>query len=350
MSTIDYPAPLIKGDCIAITAPSTGVPSALHKRLDLVLENLRSLGFQVIEDQCLRDETKNASASKENRAKEFNHFLHDPNIAAIFPPWGGELATELLDLIDFESLSRQKPKWLLGFSDISTLQLPLLLRSGWASAHGSNLMDLIADQTSVLTRDVIKLLSSDQSQHFLQLATEKHQVIWTDFAEVPNVKMNLTEPTVWKRLDASMQSTEFSGRLIGGCLDTIAGLAGTPFGNVPKFIHQNQLTGVILYFENCELNPVALVRTLLTLKRCQWFENLNGLLIGRSTGPKAKTEDQLSYVEALRSVLNDLPCPILYDTDIGHIQPQMTLINGAIATVQFHAPLQQPCSISLQMQ
>lgn len=350
MSTIFYPASLIKGDCIAVTAPSSGVPRALHKRLDLVLENLRNLGFQVIQGRCLRDETKNASASKENRAEEFNHFLHDPNIAAIFPPWGGELASELLDLIDFESLSRRKPKWLLGFSDISTLQLPILLRSGWASAHGSNLMDLIADQTSVLTRDVIKLLSSDQSQPCLQLATEKHQVIWTDFADVPSVKMNLTEPTAWKQLDGSTQSIAFSGRLVGGCLDTIAGLAGTPFGNVPKFINQNQTTGVILYFENCELSPVALVRTLLTLKRCQWFENLSGLLIGRSNGPNAKTTDQLNYVEALRSVLANLPYPILYDTDIGHVQPQMTLINGAIATVQFHAPLLQPCSISLNMQ
>jgi muramoyltetrapeptide carboxypeptidase len=347
--TINYPAALKKGDRIAVTAPSSGVSYPLHRRLDLVLGNLRTLGFEVIEGQCLRNEIKNASASQEVRAKEFNQFLHDPSIAAIFPPWGGELATELLDQIDFESLRLKKPKWLLGFSDISTLQLPLLLQSGWASAYGSNLMDLIADQSSPLTRDVIELLSSDQSQHSLQFATEKHQVIWTDFADVPDIKMNLTEPTVWKRLDESSECITFSGRLIGGCLDTICGLAGTRFGEVPKFVQENQTPGVILYFENCELNPVGLVRTLLTLKRCQWFENLNGLLIGRSSGPDAKTTEALSYKEALNSVLGKLAYPVLYDTDIGHVQPQMTLVNGAIATVQFHPPSQSLCSISQQM-
>jgi muramoyltetrapeptide carboxypeptidase len=349
MAKINVPSPLIRGSRVAVTAPSSGVPPVLHIRLNLVLDNLRFHGLEVIEGQCLRDEIKNASASKTERTVEFNHFLNDPTIAAILPPWGGELASELLDSIDFDALARQSPKWLLGFSDISTLQMPLLLRSGWASAHGSNLMDLIAHQSSELTRDVLKILSSNQSLPITQFATEKHQVDWVDFAEMPDVKMSLTEPTRWKRLDGSQQSVQFSGRLVGGCLDTISGLAGTPFGNVPQFIEEHQNTGVILFFENSELAPTGMVRTLLTLKRCGWLQGLNGLMVGRSSAKNAKTDSDLNYLEALQSVLQGMPYPVIYDTDIGHVQPQMTLINGALATVHFHASSQERCSISQQL-
>ena len=90
---IDFPAPLRPGDLVAITAPSSGVPLALHPRLDLALKHLRSQGFRVVEGECLREQKRSASAPREERAAELSRFLHDPEVAAIIPPWGGELAT-----------------------------------------------------------------------------------------------------------------------------------------------------------------------------------------------------------------------------------------------------------------
>jgi muramoyltetrapeptide carboxypeptidase LdcA involved in peptidoglycan recycling len=90
-------------------------------------------------------------------------FLSDPAVGAIMPPWGGELAIELLDLIDFAALSFMLPKWLLGYSDLSTLQLPLTLVSGWATAHGPNLMDLAPTQTDPLTTSTLRVLSANFS-------------------------------------------------------------------------------------------------------------------------------------------------------------------------------------------
>jgi muramoyltetrapeptide carboxypeptidase len=143
---LNFPAPLRPGDLIAVTAPSSGVPAPLHARLDLVIAHLRAQGYRVIEGACLRAEHKDASAPAAERAAELMRFLSDPTVAAVLPPWGGELATELLDRLDFEALRGLPPKWLLGFSDLSTLQLPLALCSGWSSAHGANLMDLVPTQ------------------------------------------------------------------------------------------------------------------------------------------------------------------------------------------------------------
>ncbi|MFT3817452.1 MAG: hypothetical protein QM750_07485 [Rubrivivax sp.] len=108
---------------------------------------------------------------------------------------------------------------------------------------------------------------------------------WTDFTVRVDAPLNLTERTIWQRLDGSQEPVSFRGRLIGGCLDTIAWLAGTRFGDIPSFVEQNQGQGAVLHLENVEMAPPALVRALLSLKRHGWFDGLAGSTIGRSAGP-----------------------------------------------------------------
>jgi muramoyltetrapeptide carboxypeptidase LdcA involved in peptidoglycan recycling len=334
---IRFPKPLQKGDLIAVTAPSSGVSGQALARLDLVLDHLRHLGYRIVEGECLRNEYKNASAPRAQRARELTRFLNDPSVSAIFPPWGGELASELLELLDFEALRAVQPKWLLGFSDLSTLQMPLTLISGWATAHGSNLMDLAPTQTDSLTTSVLTVLGSDLSRPVHQQSSTHYEKTWIDFTVKVDASHHLTEPTRWKRLDGSNDPVAFRGRLIGGCLDTIAWLAGSKYGDIPSFIQASGTTGTILYLENVEMTPPGLVRALLSLRRSRWFDGLAGLLIGRSTGASPVSPSSLSYPEALAAALGDLRCPVLYDVDIGHQPPQFTLINGAVADVQFAA-------------
>ncbi|MGD1861450.1 MAG: S66 peptidase family protein [Leptolyngbyaceae cyanobacterium] len=331
---IHFPKPLKPGDLIAVTAPSSGVPTPLQARLDLVLEYLRSQGYRILEGQCLRNEYKDASAPKADRARELIEFLQNPDVAAIIPPWGGELATELLDFIPFAALREIPPKWVLGFSDISTLLVPLTLIAGWATAHGPNLMDMAPTQTDPLTTSVLDVLAADLQTPVVQHSSQRYQKQFIDFAEQADAPLNLTEPTCWRRLNETKAVT-FQGRLIGGCLDTIALLAGTQYGNIPDFTQQSGEPGTILYLENAETSPPALVRTLLFLKRHGWFEGLSGLLFGRSAGPNPTDSHALGYDEALQACLGELKFPILLDVDIGHQPPQFTLMNGAMAEVKF---------------
>jgi muramoyltetrapeptide carboxypeptidase len=330
-----FPKPLRPGDLIAVTAPSSGVSGPALARLDLVLEHMRSMGYRIVEGRCLRSEYKNASAPREQRAQELMQFLIDPTVSAILPPWGGELASELLELLDFVALRSIQPKWLLGFSDLSTLQLPLTLVSGWATAHGSNMMDLAPTQTDPLTTSVLAVLASDFTSPVRQDSSALYQKKWVDFAIRADAPLNLTERTEWKRLDGSTAPVAVSGRLIGGCLDTIAWLAGSRFGDIPTFVRNSGDRGAILYLENDEMAPPGLVRALLSLRRHHWFDGLSGLLIGRNAGPVPASYESLSYTEALAATLGDLPYPVLYDVDIGHQPPQFTLVNGAVAHVQF---------------
>ena len=123
----------------------------------------------------------------------------------------------------------------------------------------------------------------------------------------------------------------FSGRLLGGCLETLSSLVGTPYGGVVEYKERLSDDGVILYLENAESAPLDVCRMLWNMRLAGWFDKLAGIMIGRSAGPQRQT---FSHTDALHDVFDDLSVPVIYDTDIGHRPPQMTLVNGALATVE----------------
>ena len=330
-----YPSPLKVGSRIAVTAPSSGVEPPLHPRLNLNIAHLRAQGFIVEEGQCLRNEHASASAAADVRAAELMGFLLRDDIDAVFPPWGGELGIELLVRLDWVALQSAKPKWLIGYSDTSTLMLPLTLRLGWATAHGPCLMDLAPAQNDALTRSALAVLGTPTGASVMQRQSEKWQSKWTDFQTEPSIAYALTEPTQWRCLNRPADAVvSFSGRLIGGCIDTLMHLAGTPFGDVAAFIKSSSTDGAILYLENAELSPTELVRAFYRLRWEGWLNGLNGVLIGRSQAPDSTGATELRYEEALQRELVTQACPVLIEVDIGHLPPQLMLINGSVAQVR----------------
>jgi muramoyltetrapeptide carboxypeptidase LdcA involved in peptidoglycan recycling len=330
------PAALRGGDTIAVTAPSSGVEPRLHPRLDLVLADWRARGWRVEEGACLREERGGASAPAAERAAELMRFLLRDDVAAIVPPWGGELAIEILDRLDWQALARARPKWLLGYSDTSTWILPMSLRLGWATAHGPCLMDLVPGQTDALTRDALGILERGPGATFVQRQSEAWQSQWSDFGAEPASPYRLTEPTRWRTLHGT-DAAAFGGRLVGGCLDTLLHIARSPHGDVPGFVARSGADGAILYLENAELAPAGVARALQTLRWAGWFDGIAGLLVGRSSGPDGKGPDDLFQDAVLRRAFADAPFPVLVDVDIGHLPPQLVLVNGARAEVHWSA-------------
>ena len=136
---IRYPRPLRPGDRVGVTAPSSGVPAALRPRLEFAIRVLGERGFEVVRGDCLLGDLVSAPAAE--RAAELQGMLIDRTIRAVVPPWGGELAVELLPLLDFEAIAAAEPTWLVGYSDTSTLLAALTARCGIATLHAPNLLD-----------------------------------------------------------------------------------------------------------------------------------------------------------------------------------------------------------------
>lgn len=332
---IRFPEPLRQGARVAITATSSGVRPQCHARLDRVLETLRRQGYEIVEGKCLRDNHREESAPPEERAAELMEFLTRPDIHAVIPPWGGERVIQLLPRLDFERLKSLPPKWFVGYSDQSTLILPLLLRAGWSCAHGPQLMDWAPNETDVHTIAPLTLMK--QGLPFEQRASKHYIGQWGDIAVDPDVTFRFTEPTRWERLTTSAPTSGLDvveGRIIGGCLDTLMNLAGTPFGDVPSFLvdHRDE-DGVILFLENVELAPQGVLRALMQLRLAGWMNGIRALLIGRNANAKPVEHGKLTYRDALREVLGDLECPVIFDVDIGHVPPQLTIMEGSLATL-----------------
>src|SRR6478735_6776374 len=119
-----FPRPLQSGDRIGVTAPSAGVAPALRSRLEVAVRSLESRGYDVVVGDCLGADGV-VSAPKAERAAELTAMLADPSIRAVVPPWGGEMAIDLLDQLDWARLADAEPTWLVGFSDLTTVMVPL---------------------------------------------------------------------------------------------------------------------------------------------------------------------------------------------------------------------------------
>jgi muramoyltetrapeptide carboxypeptidase LdcA involved in peptidoglycan recycling len=280
------------------------------------------------------DGTGPTSAPKQERAAELTAMLADPAIAAVVPPWGGVLAIDILDQIDWDTLAAAEPTWLVGFSDTSTVMLALTLRLGWATLHGSNLMDTPYRPPDGLLHwtDI-----ASATTPFTQRSPGRHRAEgWDDYQKHPGVStMTLPDAGRWTVLDGGRAAgagarLDVTGRLVGGCIETISPLVGTPYGDVPGFGAAHADDGLVVYVEACEGDAYTIGRALHGMRLAGWFEHARAVLVGRTPAPDA---DGLTQHEAVADALGGLGIPVVLDVECGHVQPFLPLVNGASARV-----------------
>ncbi|WP_274654724.1 S66 family peptidase [Paenibacillus humicola] len=323
---IRYPF-LKEGAVIGVTAPSSGVAEPLHDLVRQATLRLEAKGYRVVCGETVWTQKKAKSAPAPVRAAELNAFLQNDEIGLIFPPWGGELLIEIVDRIEYE---RMQPKWILGYSDLSVLLLAVTLATGIATAHSANLIDArgeYADETTAMWETV---LATRAGSSVRQLSSKLYQKAWDHDHPSPCV-FHLTEPTLWQTVPQS--DVRMRGRLLGGCIDVIRHLIGTPYGDVRtfqrQFIHGEP---ILWYLENCELNAPDLRRSLVQMKLAGWFDHCSGILFGRSDANKPV--DGYEAADVYRELAEELHLPVVYDIDCGHVPPQMTFVNGAAAEIE----------------
>ncbi|PTX55091.1 LD-carboxypeptidase [Melghirimyces profundicolus] len=162
----------------------------------------------------------------------------------------------------------------------------------------------------------------------VQHSSENYQSSWEQAFQHPGTGFHLDTPTQWKVL-GKRNSVTVSGRLIGGCLETLASLAGTPYAPVHSFAEKFADEGILWYLESAESSAGEIYRALWTLRENGWFRYTQGVLFGRPGGYR-ETKD-FDRVDALHTAFGPLHVPVIYDVDIGHVPPQLTLVNGSFA-------------------
>ena len=317
-----FPPPLRPGDRIGVTSPSSGVDGAAMRRIDFCLDWLRQRGYDVVVGECM-DGAGRVSAPKEQRAAELTSMLTDPSIRAVVPPWGGETAIDLLDQLDYDAIAAAEPSWLVGYSDSSTYMLPITLRTGLATLHGDNL----ADTPYAVPDGLVSWLDVAGATGAVTQRDSGLVAGWVRFEEDPTA-------TRWREVGTGSWSVlgggtvEARGRLVGGCLDTVAALAGTPYGDVPAFGREHG--PLVVYLEACDATAFDTCRLLHGLRYAGWFEHAAAVLVGR---PSAPDSDGFTQRDAVEDALGMLDVPVVLDLEIGHVPPHLPLVNGAVADV-----------------
>ncbi len=318
------------GSLVGVTSPSSGVQDELRPRLEAAIGVLRARGLEVVVGECI-GQAGVASAPAPERAAELMAMLLDPDIHAIVPPWGGELAVEVLPLLDFDALADVTPTWVVGYSDISTLLLALTCRLGWATVHGQNLMDT-PNRVPAPLASWLDVVEAAQPATFVQGPSERHGTnVYADWATNPGSdEFSLDAAGSWRPLDPSVLRVHAAGTLIGGCVETTSILAGTLFGDVAAFAAEHAPDGLIVYVEAAEEHALAIARSLWRMRLAGWFDRANAILVGRTRAPD---DPGFTQVDAVRSALAGLDIPVLIDVDCGHVPPHLALVNGARAVV-----------------
>lgn len=289
------PPYLKKGDTIGITCPAGYI---LQKDIEPAMEQMKSWGFTIKVGDTVGKRDFTFGGSDADRAADFQQMMDDPAVKAIMCARGGYGFVRIVDRLDFTKLAA-KPKWIIGFSDITVLHGHLSRNYGIASIH-SKMCNSFPDDWS----------KADP----LQMDT------------ILSIKRALTGETIqYTTLPSAFNRTgTATGVLVGGNLKTIETLAGSK--------SDLQTAGKILFVEDTGEYLYSIDRMFWNLLRTGKLQGLKGLIIG---GFKVKPDDPgEEFGRALQDIVlekvKDFSYPVCFDFPVGHQKNNFALKCGVV--------------------
>ena len=279
-----FPKSLQKGDKIAIVATAR---KASKEDLKPAIDLLKKWGLQPVIGSSIGLEDHQFAGSDEQRAKDLQQQLNDPEIKAIWCAKGGYGTVRILDLLDFSAF-KKNPKWIIGYSDVTALHSHINNFS-IASLHAQ--MCLGVETKSEASRETLKKILFGEELNY-------------QFSPSKLNKKGIAE-----------------GELVGGNLSVLYSLCGSN-----SAINTN---GKILFLEDLDEYLYHVDRMMQNLKRNGMLEHLAGLVIGGmsdmndNTIPFGKTAEEI-----IAETVAEYDYPIAFNFPAGHIEDNQALIFG----------------------
>ena len=308
---------LSAGDTIAVTAPSAGVSEPVDViRFNNARSNLEKRGYSVrFTPNVFSDIDGDRSSPAEQRAKELDSVLSDPDVRYVVSAKGGDFLNEIFEFTDLSSIS-DDPKWVQGYSDNTDILMGITTVFDIMSVYCGNFGDFGMEPWHRSITENMEFIEGRRSE---QTSFDTYEDMFKD--RVTGLEpINGDLPVFWK----SEEDVSFTGIALGGCHDKLALMVGTSRDRVRDFAERYRDEGIVWYMERFAGDRETEIRDLRSMLDNGWFEHVSGFVFGR---PMFYDGDD--YEDAVRSVLSDLHVPIVFDADVGHKAPRMTLINGA---------------------
>ena len=337
---IRKPGSLKKGDTIGITAPAFGAATEPYSFLiDIAEKKIKERGYNIIEGKTARlGDGLGISTDPKVTGAELMEFYKRDDIDAIISAGGGELMVETISNVDFEVIKNSKPKWYVGYSDNTSFLLPLVTIANTCGIYGPCISGY-AKEWEGTEYDAFALLEGTKTSFkgydkFVKPKEEKEEIDYSKpfFYNCDTKKVLTNFDCSSKKAEKTDEKINMQGILLGGCVDVMANMIGTRFDKVAEFVKRCD-EGILWVIENCELSPMSYRRAIWNMKEAGWFENAKGFIMGRATGCFEGDLMGVDKFNAVTDLLQEYCVPMIFDADIGHIDPMLPVVMGAKANV-----------------
>jgi len=289
--TYKIPPRLRKGNIVAVVATARAIdPDTVNAGIEL----LRGWGLQVITGKSLYQSHHLFAGTDRQRLEDLQLALDNQEVKAIFCARGGYGTTRLLDSINWEGF-RRSPKWICGFSDVTSL-LSHVHTLGYACLH-SSMPQLLVGENAQSDSDSLRRALFDQ-------------------------EVNLTANPYPENQYGSAE-----GVITGGNLSLMVHLTGTN--------SDVDTDGKILLLEEVDEYLYHIDRMMVQLARTGKLRNIRGLIVGHLTRMK---EGDLKFgtgaMGIIKSHMGRKSIPIGFGFPFGHASPNLAVPLGIKCNLQ----------------
>lgn len=282
--------PLQPGDKIAIIATARLIS---HEDITAAIETLQSWGLEVEVGPTVGAQYGVFAGDDALRLQDLQQALDRPDIKAIICARGGYGTTRILDQVDFSRFQKH-PKWIVGFSDITSL-LCHIHSLGIESVHG--IMPLLFPTGTEAALDSLRRVLFGEE---LSYSAAPHAFNRTGIAE---------------------------GQLIGGNLALLHNVSGTSSDFTTK--------GKILFLEDVDEYLYSIDRMMVHLDRAGKLKDLSGLIVGHFSDIKDNAipfgKDAYEIIAEHSGKYN---YPVCYGFPTGHEPDNLALVCGRKARLE----------------
>lgn len=283
------PSELKKGAKIRVVSPAGKIA---EEHVLPAVEWLKSQGYNVELGKHVFAKHFQFAGTDDQRLEDLQNALDDASADVIFFTRGGYGTVRILDKLDFTNFLR-KPKWLVGFSDITILHL-CLNKMKIATIHG------------VMPR------------HFFEENGNPTESLESLMNLITGGNLNYFIPsTTFNRLGKA------SAELVGGNLSIISSLQGTKY--------ELNTDGKILFLEDIDEFLYHTDRMIHQLKLSRKLDKLAGLILGDFTDMKDNESPFGKTVhEIILEAVDEFNYPVCFGFPAGHNKKNLAISFGQI--------------------
>lgn len=286
------PKHLKKGDKIGLVCTAR---SFILEELEPALKLIEAKGYQAVIGETIGKSYHQYGGTDEERLKDFQMMIRNPEIRAIWICRGGYGTIRILDKIDFTGFMND-PKWIIGYSDVTALHNYLNNFLGIASLHATMPINITGNTVESI-ETLFDLLEGKRNP----LTFQKHP--YNIYSGMP-----------------------LKGKLIGGNLSILYSLLGTKTG---FDTHQK-----ILFLEDVGEYLYHIDRMMISLKNAQKLQQLKGLIVG---GMTEMNDNAVPFGKSAEEIIlehtKEFGYPVIFCFPAGHITDNRALLMGEQITL-----------------